>query len=326
MTTYIIRRLIMAVIVLFIVSILVFLAMRLLPGDPIRMLVTQSESESFTEEQIAILKHEFGLDRPLFVQYFSWVGGVFHGDLGISILNRAPVAQEIVRRIPITFNIGIVAYVIGIIIGIPAGVICAVRRGQWIDSLITTLANIGITVPGFWLGFMLIYVFALHWRLLPVMGYTPPWTGWPFQGQGDLWMNIKQLVMPVITLMLFPIASMARQTRSSMLEVMRQDYIRTAWSKGLKERVIIVRHALKNGLIPVITLSGMGLSMLIGGTVIIETVFNIPGMGRLAVTSVLNQDYPYVQGIILITAAAILLINLLVDLTYGWLDPRIRYS
>jgi len=318
MTTFIIRRLIMAVIVLILVSLMVFLAMRLLPGDPIRMLVTQSEQQEFTEEQIAKLRHEFGLDRPLMVQYISWLGGIFRGDLGTSILHRAPVAGEILRRLPITLHIGLTAYVIGVIIGVPFGILCAIRRGKFLDTLVTALANIGITMPAFWLGVMLIYLFGLELRWLPVQGYTSPFD--------DFWLSSKQLVMPVICMILFPIASNTRQTRSSMLEVMRQDYIRTAWSKGLRERIIIIRHALKNGLIPVITLSGMGFSMIIGGSVIIETVFNIPGMGRLAVTSILNQDYPYVQGIILIVAAFVSIVNLLVDLTYGWLDPRIRYS
>ena len=318
MVTYIIRRLIMVVVVLVIVSILVFVAMRMLPGDPIRMLVTQSEQQEFTEQQIEQLRHEFGLDRPLAVQYFSWVGGIFRGGLGQSILHRAPVAGEIIRRLPITLHLGLISFVVGFLIGIPAGVVCAVRRGRWIDTLVTALANLGITVPAFWLGVMLIYVFGLYFRVLPVQGYTSPFE--------DFGLNVRQLIMPVICMALFPIASNTRQARSSMLEVMRQDYIRTAWSKGLKERVIIVRHALKNGLIPIVTLSGMGLSMIIGGSVIVETVFNIPGMGRLAVTSVLNQDYPYVQGIILMIATFILLINLAVDLAYGWLDPRIRYS
>jgi peptide/nickel transport system permease protein len=318
MITYLIRRLIMVLIVLIIVSILVFVAMRMLPGDPIRMLVTQSEQQEFTEQQIAQLRHEFGLDRPMMVQYFSWIGGIFRGDLGVSILHRAPVAGEIIRRLPITLHLGITAFIVGIVVGIPAGVICAVRRGKWIDTLVTTFANLGITVPNFWLGVMLIYLFGLYLRWLPVMGYTSPFE--------DLGMNARQMIMPIICMALFPIASNARQSRSSMLEVMKQDYIRTAWSKGLQERVIIIRHALKNGLIPIITLSGMGLSMIIGGSVIVETVFNIPGMGRLAVTSVLNQDYPYVQGIILLVSTFILMINLVVDLAYGWLDPRIRFS
>jgi peptide/nickel transport system permease protein len=318
MTSYLIRRLVMAVVVILIVSVLVFVAMRLLPGDPIRMLVTQSELQEFTEQQIAQLKAEFGLDKPLVIQYFNWIGGIFRGDMGQSILHRAPVAGEIIRRLPITLHIGLTAYFIGLIIGIPAGIICAIRRGKVIDTIVTTLSNLGITVPGFWLGVMMIYFFGLYLRWLPVEGYTSPFD--------NFWLSTRQLIMPVICLVLFPIASMTRQTRSSMLEVMRQDYIRTAWSKGLRERIIIMRHALKNGLIPVITLSGMGLSMIIGGSVIIEQVFNIPGMGRLAVTSILNQDYPYVQGIVLIIATFVMLVNLLVDVTYGWLDPRIRYS
>jgi peptide/nickel transport system permease protein len=318
MITYIIRRLIMMIFVLLIVSILVFIGMRLLPGDPIRMLVTQSEQQEYSEEEIEHLRHEFGLDRPLLVQYFSWIGGVFRGDLGMSILHRTPVAGEIIRRLPITMHLGLTAFVIGFFVGLPAGVICAVRRSKWIDTLVTSLANLGITVPHFWLGVMLIFIFGLHLGWLPVQGYTSPFD--------NLELSLRKLIMPVICLSLFPIASNCRQTRSSMLEVMNQDYIRTAWSKGLRERTIIIKHALKNGLIPIITLSAMGLSMIIGGSVIVETVFNIPGMGRLAVTSVLNHDYPYVQGIILLISAFISIINLVVDLAYGWLDPRIRYN
>jgi peptide/nickel transport system permease protein len=316
MTTYIIRRLIMAVIVLFLVSLIIFFAMRLLPGDPIKMLV--SSQQQYSEEQITQLRHEFGLDKPLVVQYFTWIGGIFHGDFGTSILGRTPVADELFKRLPITLHLGLTAFIIGLLIGIPAGVISAVRRGKWIDTLVVTLSNLGITMPIFWLGFILIYIFALHFKLLEVQGYTSPFT--------DFWLSVRQMVMPVACLSIFPIASISRQTRSSMLEVIRQDYIRTAWSKGLKEQVIIIRHALKNGLIPVITISGVQLSILIGGAVITESVFNIPGMGRLAVSSVLNQDYPYVQGIILIIATFVSLVNLIVDLAYGWLDPRIRYS
>jgi len=292
--------------------------MRLLPGDPIRMLVTQSDEQSFTELQIEQLKHEFGLDKPLIVQYFSWLGGVLHGDMGTSILHRAPVAGEILRRLPITLNLSAPAFIIGILIGIPVGIVCAIRRGKWLDTLVTTLSNLGITMPIFWLGIILVYIFGLTLHWLPIMGYTNPLS--------NFGMNIKQLIMPVFCLAVFPIASTARQTRSSMLEVMRQDYIRTAWAKGLKEQTIIYKHALKNGLIPVITLAGMGIPMIVGGTVLIETVFNIPGMGRLIVTSVLNQDYPYVQGIILIISSVVLLANFAVDLAYGWLDPRIRFD
>jgi peptide/nickel transport system permease protein len=319
MGTYVVRRLLMGLVVLLLVSILVFFAMRLLPSDPITMFITESQSKEFTEMQIADLKKQFGLDKPMIVQYFNWLGGIItRGDLGQSIMYRAPVAQEITRRIPITFNLGIVSFIVGFLIGIPAGILCAIRRGQWVDTVVTTLANLGITVPAFWLGLMLIYIFGLWLHWLPVQGYTSPFT--------NFGLNARQMVMPVICLSLFSIASNCRQTRSSMLEVMRQDYIRTAWSKGLREQMVIIRHALKNGLIPVVTLSAMGLSMIIGGSVIIETVFNIPGMGRLAVTAIQNQDYPYVQGIVLIISTFIMLLNIMVDLLYGWLDPRIRFS
>lgn len=300
------------------VSIIVFLALRLLPGDPIRLIVTSSEAQSYTEEQIAQLRHQFGLDRPLPVQYVSWVGGLFQGDMGVSIFTRTPVKDEIFRRLPITFHLGVITFFIGLIIGIPVGIISAIRRGKWLDQFVISMSNLGITIPTFWLGLLLMYFFGLYLKWLPIMGYTSPFEDW--------WLSTRQLIMPVFCLCVFPIASMARQTRSSMLEVMRQDYIRTAWAKGLKERVIIIRHALKNGLIPIITVAGMGIPMIVGGTVVIETVFNIPGMGRLAVASVQNQDYPYVQGIILIISTAVVMANLIVDVTYGWADPRIRFN
>lgn len=318
MSIFILRRLYQSVVVLLIVSILVFLAMRLLPGDPIHLILSQNQQQEISEEQIAQLRHEFGLDRPLFIQYLHWLGGILRGDLGVSILHRIPVAREILRRFPTTLHLGLTAFIIGMIVGIPAGVICAIKRGKAIDTVITVLSNIGITIPVFWLGLLLIYFFGLYLGWLPIMGYTSPFE--------DFWLSMKQIIMPVVCLAFFPIAATARQTRSSMLEVMDQDYIRTARSKGLKERLVIMRHAIKNGIIPVVTLSGMGLSMIIGGSVIIETVFNIPGMGRLAVASVINKDYPYVQGIVLIAATTVLLANFLVDLTYIWLDPRIRYE
>lgn len=318
MTTYILRRLILAVIVLFLVSVFVFLAMRLLPGDPVLMYMSASSVQEVTEEQLNLVRHQYGLDKTLPQQYIDWIFGVFRGDLGKSILNKSPVLDEIIRRLPITLHIGILAFIIATIIGIPAGVLCAVRRGGWLDNLVTTLANMGITVPVFWLGIILIYVFALYLKWLPVMGYTSPFS--------DFWMNTRQLIMPVFCLAVGPLAGNARQARSSMLEVIGKDYIRTAWSKGLRERRIIIKHALKNGLLPVVTLSGMGVGGILGGAVLIEQVFNIPGMGRLAVTSVMNQDYPYVQAITLIMAASIVLSNLLVDISYGWLDPRVHYD
>jgi peptide/nickel transport system permease protein len=282
------------------------------------MLISQNQQAQITQEEIDYMRHQYGLDKPLFIQYFNWLGGVFKGDLGRSILDHVPVAKEILRRLPITLNLGLPAFILGMILGIPAGVLCAVRRGRFIDTLVTTLSNIGITIPVFWLGFLLIYIFGLKLHWLPVQGYTSP--------AENILLNLKQTFLPIICLAVFPIASTSRQTRSSVLDVMKQDYIRTAWSKGLRERNIIYKHMLKNSLIPVVTLSGMGLSMIIGGSVIDETVFNIPGMGRLAVQSVFSQDYTYVQGIVLFVAAVVLLANLLTDIAYSYFDPRIRYG
>jgi peptide/nickel transport system permease protein len=317
-TTYIIRRLIQAAFVLILVTLIVFLAMRLLPGDPIYMYMSASEMNYITEELVKELRHEFGLDKPLMVQYVNWIAGIFQGDFGESILLRRSPLELISQALPVTFYLSLISFVISLTLGIPAGIVCAIRRGTWIDTLVTILANIGITVPIFWLGTMLIYLFALQLPWLPVQGYTSPFT--------DLGMNLRQIIMPVFCLSIFPISSIARQTRSSMLEVMRQDYIRTAWSKGLRERGVVIRHALKNGLIPVITLSGLGLSIILGGSVLIETVFNIQGMGQVMVNSVFAHDYPVVQGFIFFVSIIVLFINLAVDISYGWLDPRIRYG
>jgi peptide/nickel transport system permease protein len=318
MLNYIIRRIILAFTIIILATILIFLGMRYLPGDPILMLITSTEQREFSEQKLIELRHQYGLDKPLIVQYFDWVHDIFRGDFGISITDQRPVSEEIIRRLPISFHLGIIAFIIGNLLGILAGVICAIRRGKWIDTVITTLANIGITLPNFWLGMILIYTFAfkLHW--LPIMGYTSPFD--------DFWLSTKQIIMPVFCLALGPLAGVTRQARSSMLEVLHQDYIRTAWSKGLKERAIVTKHALKNGLIPIITLGGMALGHIIGGSVLIESVFNIPGLGRLSVTSILNQDYPYAQAIFLIVAIAVVFSNLFVDIAYGWVDPRIRYG
>jgi peptide/nickel transport system permease protein len=317
-TTYIIRRLVQAVFVLVLVTLIVFLAMRLLPGDPIYMYLSAGQMLNVTEEQIQEVRHEFGLDKPLIVQYINWIGGIFRGDFGESISLRISPLELISLALPVTLNLSLVSFVISLVLGIPAGIICAIRRGTWIDTFVTILANVGITVPIFWLGTMLIYIFALRLNWLPVQGYTSPFT--------DLAMNIRQIIMPVFCLSIFPISSIARQTRSSMLEVMRQDYIRTAWSKGLRERGVVIKHALKNGLIPVITLSGLGLSIILGGSVLIETVFNIQGMGQIMVNAVFTHDYPVVQGFIFFVSIIVLFINLAVDISYGWLDPRIRYG
>lgn len=318
MLAYIVRRLVHAVIVFVLVTIMIFMVMRLLPGDPILMLISQQQVEQSSEEQIAELRHKFGLDKPMIVQYFDWIGGVFQGDLGVSIVNGRSVSGDITSRIPITLHLGVLALIISFILGVPAGVICAVRRGTWIDTVITTLANIGITVPVFWLGMMLIFLFALKLHWLPVMGYTSP--------VDNFWLNTRQIIMPVICLAIWPLASTARQTRSSMLEVLRQDYIRTAWSKGLRERSIVLKHALKNSLIPVLALASLSIGSIVGGAVLIEQVFNIPGMGRLMVDAIFAKDYAYVQAVTLIITVTVILANLLVDISYSWVDPRVRYN
>jgi peptide/nickel transport system permease protein len=318
MTTYIIRRLIQALVVLILVSLLTFLAMHLLPGDPIYMVMTSNQLSNTSAEQIETIRHQYGLDAPIMVQYGRWLGGIVHGDFGNSIIQHVPVLSLLAQGMPVTINLAIPALIIGSLIGILAGIICAIRRGSAIDTIVTIFANIGITVPIFWLGIMLIYLFALKLGWLPVQGYTSPFD--------DLVKNIRQMIMPVFCLSIFPMASIARQTRSSMLEVMHQDYIRTAWSKGLRERGIVFKHALKNGLIPIVTLVGISLSIVVGGAVLEETVFNIQGVGRMLISAVLIHDYPVVQGFVFLIAVLILIINLLVDISYGWLDPRIRYS
>ena len=318
MSGFIIRRLIQTVFVLILVTLIVFIVMRFLPGDPILLYLSEDQVRNFTPQQIAEVRHRFGLDNPIIVQYVDWIHGISHGDLGISMSYRIPVWEEISRRVPITFYLGSIAFTASIIIGIPMGLVAAVRRGKWSDTVATLLANLGITVPVFWLGILMIYLFGLHLRWLPTFGYTSP--------IDNFWVSARQAIMPVICLSVFAIASSARQTRSAMLEVIQQDYIRTAWAKGLKEQVVIFRHALKNGLIPVVTLKGISLRNIFGGSVLVETVFNVPGMGRLAVDAMMSRDYAVVQGVILVIAVVVCLANLIVDISYGWLDPRIRYG
>jgi peptide/nickel transport system permease protein len=319
LTTYIIRRLIQAFFVMILATIIIFCVMRLLPGDPILLFVSQDEyTRTTSQEDIDALRKQFGLDKSLPRQYFDWIGGVLKGDFGESIFFGTTVMEEIGSALPVTFNIGIITFILANLIGIPAGVICAVRRGKWSDTLLTVLANLGITVPIFWLGILLIYFFGLYLGWLPIQGYTSPFE--------DFSLSVQKLIMPIICLVLFPLAGTTRQTRSAMLEIIRQDYIRTAWAKGLTEKTIIIRHAVRNGIIPVVTLAGMGIPMILGGQVVIETVFNIPGMGRLAVNALFSQDYAVTQGVVLIMSTIIVLSNLLVDISYGWIDPRVRYD
>ncbi len=320
MTEYIVRRLLLGVLVILIVTVILFLLMRLLPGDPLVVYLTQQEfaSAEINPAQMEALKAKFGLDKPLVVQYINWVGGIFRGDFGLSISQQTSVAYLMSQRIPVTLHLGILAFIIGTVFGIGFGLICAVRRGKWIDTVVTFIANIGITMPIFWAAILLIYLFGLQLKWLPVYGYTPP--------LDDFWLSTRQLIIPVFCMSLFMIAANTRMTRTSMLEVTAQDYIRTAWAKGLKERVIILRHTLKNGLIPVIANKGFQVANIFGGSVLIETVFNIPGVGRLMTSAIVQQDYMIIQAGILMVATVVVLANILIDVAYGWLDPRIRYD
>ena len=318
MTAYIIRRLIIGVIILLLVTLLVFLAMRLLPGDPLVIYISQSQVEMFSAEKLAELRAEYGLDRSLPVQYVTWLGNIFRGDLGKSIVLGQDVGYVISARLPITIYFGVMSFIVSGFFGVIFGVVCALRRGKWIDSTVTVLANVGITVPAFWLGILLMYLFSLTLHWLPTYGYVAP--------TENLGESLRAAIMPVICLSLFSIAALTRQTRSAMLEVVSQDYIRTAWSKGLRERVIIFRHTIKNAMIPVITILGLQVGLIFGGSVLIETVFNIPGMGRLLATSLFSHDYQIVQAGTLVVAVVVVLTNLIVDISYGWFDPRIRYG
>jgi len=270
------------------------------------------------QEEIDELRAEFGLDKPIMVQYANWVAGIFRGDFGTSIFYHEDVGKLLLDRFPITLHLGFLSVIVGAIFGVLVGMLSAVRRGKWLDKIVTPLTYVGLTIPVFLLGILLIYAFGVKLGWLPISGYTYPWD--------DFWLSTRQVIMPVFCLAIFGVAANARQMRSSMLEVTRQDYIRTAWSKGLRERAIVMRHMLKNSLIPVITLMGVGVSIILGGTFLVETVFAIPGVGRLMVSSIFGQDYVVVQAITLVFAVIILMVNLLVDISYAWLDPRIRYG
>lgn len=285
-----------------------------MPGDPAATMLGLDASP----DQINALRHDLWLDRPFIVQYGHWVNNVLHGDLGISIMYHDPINDLIRARLPITLYLSILAFIISTFLGIFLGIICAVRRGGAIDQVVSLLANVGIAIPVFWLGILGIYFFGYKLGWLPLQGWTSPFD--------DFALSTKQIIMPVILLAIPSISVLARQTRSSMLEVVRQDYIRTAYAKGLRERAIVLKHALKNAMIPVVTLLGIQVRVLVGGSVLVETVFNIPGMGRFLVTGAFNKDFLVVQAGVLLIGSIVCLANLLVDISYGWLDPRIRFQ
>ena len=320
MTTYIIRRVLIGLIILLLVTMLVFLLIHLLPGDPLMLYIQNFNPSSAgiatgSVEYKALL-HQYGLDRPLPVQYWDWLSHVFRGDLGKSIGIGQDITKLIADAMPRTAYIGIITFIIGTFGGILVGIVCAIRRGSWMDNTLTTLSNIGMTIPTFWLAILLIYLFSVKLGWLPTHGWVDPWE--------NFWESSRRLIMPIMAVALGSVAGMARLVRSCMLEVMRTDYVRTAWAKGLRERVIIVRHQIKNAMIPVVTALGGALAGILGGSVFIETVFAIPGMGRLTTTAIFDSDYQVVQASVLIFGFIIIISNLVVDIAWGWLDPRIR--
>jgi peptide/nickel transport system permease protein len=322
MTTYIIRRILIGLLILLLVTMLVFLLVRLLPGDPLMVYMGNftgsGQQNLMTAEQHDALMHKFGLDRPIYAQYWDWLSKVFHGDLGTSIGVGLPITKLIGDVLPRTVYIGLLVFIFGTMGGIVVGIYCALRRGSWLDNTLTTLSNIGMTVPVFWLAILLIYFFSYRLDWFPMYGWVNPWD--------NFWESCRYVVLPVLSVVLGGVAGMARLVRSCMLEVMRTDYVRTAWSKGLKERTIIVRHQLKNAMIPVVTALGGTLGGILGGSVFIETVFSIPGMGLLMTTAIFDYDYQVVQASALIFGAIVIFSNLAVDIAWGWLDPRIRFS
>jgi peptide/nickel transport system permease protein len=313
MLAYIIRRLASTVLVMGIVAVFVFLLLHLSPGDPAAIIA----GDNATAEQIAGIRQRLGLNDPLPIQFFRWVFAVLQGDLGISIFSNEPVAKLIGQRIEPTLSLALSTLFVAVTLAVTFGVLAAWKVGSWVDRSLMVISVIGFSVPVFVVGYLLIYVFSINLRWLPVQGYSPIDQG--------LWPWMERLILPSIALGLAYVALIARITRTSMLEVLAEDYIRTARAKGVATHSMLLKHALKNAGVPIVTVIGIGVALLIGGVVITETVFNIPGIGRLVVDAISKRDYPIIQGVILIFSGVYVVVNLLVDLSYTLLDPRIRY-
>ena len=314
MTAYILRRLLLMVPVGFLVTVGVFMLIHLSPGDPALIIL----GEDRTPQAIAAIHQQLGLDQPLYVQYGIWLGHIVHGDWGRSITTHEPVATAITERLPATLELGIVALVWSLLVAIPLGTIAAVRRGSLTDQIATGITVAGVSIPNFFIGIVLIFVLSVTLRLFPFGGYVPLLQN-PLE-------SLRHVALPAIALGTAGAAINMRFTRSSMIEVLNLDYIRTAWAKGASWRRVVFIHALKNALIPVVTIVGIQIGGIIEGAVVTETVFTWPGVGRLAVESIFNRDYTVVQGIVLLAAFSYMFANLLVDVVYAWLDPRISYA
>ncbi len=312
MLAFLIRRIASTFIVMAIVAVIIFLLVRIAPGDPVAILVGDNASP----DQIQAVRKQLGLDDPIFVQFWRWASRVLVGDLGISIFSNEPVAKLIGQRLEPTLSLAATTIILAVVVAVTAGIIAAWQVGTWIDRIVMGLSVASFSVPVFVVGYVLIYVFAIQLRWLPVQGYQPIADG--------LVEWFRHLVLPSIALGLAYVALIARITRTAMLEVLAEDYIRTAHAKGVATAPVLLKHALKNAGVPIVTVIGIGIALLIGGVVITETVFNIPGIGRLVVDAIQTRDYPIIQGVILLFSGVYVIVNLLIDLTYTLLDPRIR--
>ena len=317
MRSYIIRRLILIIPTVFLVSLIVFFLIRLIPGSVVDIMVSQFQYVTKMDKQA--IEHALGLDVPLIVQYGRWIGNILlHGDLGSSLWTRSPIINDIAARWPVTLELGFLGIFVAQIIALPIGIYSAIRQDTFGDYIARSFAILCIAVPGFWLGTLVIVFPSIWWGYMPSIRLI--------HLSVDPIGNFKMFIIPAIVLGMEMSGMTMRMTRTMMLEVLRQDYIRTAWAKGLKERIVVTRHALKNALIPVVTIIGWQLPLLIGGTVIIENIFGLPGMGQLLINSTQTRDYTVVSAVLFLFAIVIMVINLLVDMTYGFLDPRVQYK
>jgi peptide/nickel transport system permease protein len=311
--TYILQRILATIPVMGVVVLFVFLLLRFAPGDPAALIAGDYASP----EDVAKIRVALGLDKPVPVQLGLWLAALARGDLGTSIYSKLPVTHLMAQRVLPTLSLAVTTMLFAVTLAVPLGALAAWRAGTWVDRAVMVVAVAGFSLPVFWLGFLFIYVFAVKLGVLPVQGFVSP--------AEDLWSFLRHMVLPTLTLGMVYMALIARITRASMLEVLSQDYIRTAHAKGVDHPRVLWRHALKNAAVPIVTVIGLGVALLIGGVVVTESVFAIPGLGRLTVDSILHRDYPVIQGIILVFSAVYVVINLFVDLSYTLLDPRIRY-
>ena len=318
MRQYALKRIGLIIPTVILVTIIVFTVMRLIPGDPALVILSEGDA-SFTQEELNALRKELGTDRPIVIQYVDWVSGLVRGDLGESYWRRGrPVWDLLGDRIPRTLELAVMAIAIAVAFAVPLGVISAIKPDSPVDYLCRVVALVGISLPTFFAGTLVILVLSRGFGWLPPLSYADLWE--------DPWTNLQQMFLPALALGFYDMAFIARVTRSSMMEIIREDYMRTARAKGLAERIVLVRHGLKNAILPILTISGWQFGRLFGGTVIIESIFRVPGIGGLLIETVFQRDFPTIQAIIIVVSVSIVIINLLVDLIYGWLDPRIRYA